>query len=91
MNIEFLSKQCIDDPDGDGVIFRAKVDGKIIPCIVSDQALQDYRPSRSSNAKLDTKRLFEDYRAYFEDIAKKKIQAHNFNKEKISITTADIQ
>lgn len=86
MNITFLKGHSNENESGN-IIFFAKVDGKTVKCIVTDEALQDYRPA---NAREDPKQLFERYRADLEKIAKKKILAPEFNGEEVRITSADM-
>lgn len=88
MNIEFLKDHTLDGESGN-ITFHAKVDGKPepVPCIVSDQVLQDLLPD---NAKEETDQLFLQYRADLENIAKQKILSSEFNWEKVLITKADM-
>jgi hypothetical protein len=86
MDIEFSRKHSID-PESGGINFWAKVDGKTVQCMVSIEALQDYRPS---NARKDPELLFELYKADIENIAEEKILSPGFNWGKVLITTADM-
>jgi hypothetical protein len=86
MNIKFSGNHSIDGESGN-IIFFAEVDGKTVPCIVSDQALQDLLPS---NAKKKPDELFKLYKADLENIAEKKISAPEFNWGDVLITTVDM-
>ncbi|WP_312368040.1 DUF1488 family protein [Stenotrophomonas sp.] len=84
MQISFSGKYALD-PATFGINFEAIVDGSIVVCKVSTEALQDINPSDALGTAQDQ---FTSNRSAFERIAKEKIR--NGKQAPIVITRADV-
>lgn len=84
MQVSFSGKHA-NNPETFGINFEAIVDGSIVVCMVSAEALRDIDPSNAGGGVQDQ---FISKRSLFERIAEQKIRAGQ--PAPIRITSADV-
>ena len=86
MKIEFLGQA--QNADDGGVIFEAKVDGNMIKCHFTFEALEEIDPDNFQDLPL---KQFQDHKLKLLSIAENKIQRGLFANGQLSIFTSDLQ
>lgn len=85
MNIEFTGAYAKNE--NFGINFQAKVDGQLVSCVVSTEALQDINPNR----RLDSaEQQYQDNQYQLESIAREKIQNGELVDSKVFINQSDV-
>lgn len=85
MDIQFTGTYTPNEEGG--ISFHAKVDGEIVECRISDEALDDINPA----GRFDGNELqFEKHRSQFENIAREKIMKGDIVNGRVEIRQSDV-